>query len=113
MGWIINLISFDINYFMYLQGIIEVIIGLFLIIGLFTRIVAFLSGMITASIILILFFNPASIGHFSQLHIDKDIFPLLLNDVLLRDLGLFAISASLFLLGGGKILSLDEKIKNE
>ena len=100
--WMINMISFNINYFMYFQGVVETVLGIFLIIGLFTRISSFLSGGILLLIIINFVFNPTSINHFTQLHIDKHIFPLLLNEIMLRDLGLLAIAASLFLLGGGK-----------
>jgi len=100
--WMISMISFNINYFMYFQGVVETIVGVFLIIGLFTRISSFISGGILFLIVINFIFNPTTISHFSQLHIDKDIFPLLLNEIMLRDLGLLAIAISLFLLGGGK-----------
>lgn len=108
--WAINFVPFNINYFMYFQGFIEAIIGLLLIVGLFTQIAALTSATILGLIIITFVFNSTSISHFSQLHIDKDIFPLLLNGTMLRDLGLLAIAISLFLLGGGKI-SLDNYIK--
>jgi len=97
-NWFIIFIPFDVNYFIYFQGIIEAVVGLLLILGLFIRLASLISVLIMGSIIIILFFNPSAISHFSDLHIDKDIFPLILNGTLLRDLGLLSIVEAMFYL---------------
>jgi uncharacterized membrane protein YphA (DoxX/SURF4 family) len=87
-----SLIPISINSFMYLQGTIEVLVGIFLIIGLFTRITSYLSSIILIVVII-------SVGF---------------NNISLRDVGLLSISISLIYLNSGK-LSIDNlrgKLKN-
>ena len=87
-----SLIPISINSFMDLQGTIEVLVGIFLIIGLFTRITSYLSSIILIVVII-------SVGF---------------NNISLMDVGLLSISISLIYLNSGK-LSIDNlrgKLKN-
>ena len=86
--YINSILPISMNLFIYLQGIIEAIIGLFIIIGLFTRISSFLAAIILVVIIISLGFN----------------------DVTVRDFGLLSIAIYLIFTGAGS-LSLDNKKK--
>ena len=68
------------NLFLYIQGAIETLIGLFLILGIFVRKSAFLAALILIVIIITVGFN----------------------DISLRDFGLLMIAISLMILGQGK-----------
>ena len=88
--YIENLLPISINLFLYIQGLVEVIIGLALIFGFYTRLFSFL----TASILFVIM---VSLGF---------------NDVTVRDFGLFMMAVSLIISGAGE-LSLDNKIKSK
>lgn len=89
VGWIpIQLKAFipDANQFLIFNGIIEAILGLLLIIGLYTKIAAALSGLFLFFVLL--FFGA--------------------DDITSRDIGLMAMAAAIILLGPGEA-SVDEK----
>ena len=78
--WLQSLIPISMNLFLYIQGAIETLIGLFLILGIFVKKSAFLAALILIVIIITVGFN----------------------DVSLRDFGLLMIAISLMILGQGK-----------
>ena len=78
--------SFNVNSIIISNGILEAIIGFFLLIGLHTRIFAFIAA-------LHLFVISVSLGY---------------NDIAVRDLGLTLMAVSLIFSGGGEF-SLDNK----
>ena len=78
--WLQSLIPISMNLFLYIQGAIETLIGLFLILGIFVRKSAFLAALILIVIIITVGFN----------------------DISLRDFGLLMIAISLMILGKGK-----------
>ena len=78
--WLQSLIPISMNLFLYIQGAIETLIGLFLILGIFVRKSAFLAALILIVIIITVGFN----------------------DISLRDFGLLMIAISLMILGQGK-----------
>ena len=78
--WLQSLIPISMNLFLYIQGAIETLIGLFLILGIFVKKSAFLAALILIVIIITVGFN----------------------DVSLRDFGLLMIAISLMILGKGK-----------
>lgn len=80
----------SVHFILMFNGIFEVIIGLALLIGIYTRIIAFIAA----------------------LHLLSIAFSLGYNDIAIRDLGLTMMAISLIFSGGG-ILSLDNKIKKE
>ena len=83
-----KLILVDIKLFILLLGILELVIGLMLILGLFTRLVASAAAVQLLVIIVSLWFN----------------------EITVRDIGLFSIALSL-IITGSKYLSLDKIIK--
>ena len=82
------LLSTYAKTFIYLNGIFELILGAFLILGLFTRITALVLGINLIGIIL-------GLGY---------------NDVAVRDFGLMLITLAIFL-GGKDKWCLENKIK--
>ena len=76
----------EINTIIIFNGISEIIIGLFLLVGLYTRIFAFIAAMH-------LFIIAVSLGY---------------NDIAVRDFGLALMAISLIFSGAGS-LSLDSK----
>ena|SRR3989344_3651759 len=78
--WLESLLPISVNMFLYIQGAIETLIGLFLILGIFVRKSAFLAALILIVIIITVGFN----------------------DISLRDFGLLMIAISLMILGQGK-----------
>jgi len=82
------ILPFSLNTFITLNGIFEIIIGLLLLIGLYTRIIAFIAA-------LNLSFITIAVGY---------------NEIGVRDFGLTMMAISLIFSGAG-VLSLDNKIK--
>ena len=82
------LLSTYAKTFIYLNGIFELILGAFLILGLFTRITALILGINLIGIIL-------GLGY---------------NDVAVRDFGLMLVTLAIFL-GGKDKWCLENKIK--
>jgi len=82
----IPLLPFDLNLFFILNGIFEVVVGILLLIGFKTRIVAFIAALHLLSITL-------SVGY---------------NDIAIRDFGLMLMAVSLVFSGAGR-LSVDNK----
>lgn len=78
--WLESLLPISVKMFLYIQGVIETLIGLFLIFGIFVRKSAFLAALILIVIIITVGFN----------------------DISLRDFGLLMIAISLMILGQGK-----------
>jgi len=89
-GWvpvfIHNRLPIPINLFLVGQGAVEVILGLFLVLGFLTRFSSLICALILAGII---FFSG-------------------FNEVMVRDFGLLAMAVSLFI-SGPKRISLDRK----
>jgi len=85
-SWISSIIPFNIETFILLNGIFEIIIGALLLIGLKTRIVAFIAALHLLSI-------TVAVGY---------------NDVAVRDFGLTLMAVSLIFSGAG-VFSLDNK----
>jgi len=84
--WLSQLLPVSINTFLLFNGIIEIIIGIFLLVGSYTRVfgvIAFLHLLPIA----------VAVGY---------------NDIAIRDLGLAAMALSLVFSGAGK-LSFDER----
>lgn len=78
--WLAPLILVSIRSFVLFNGSMEIIIGLFLLIGLYTRMFAVLATLHLLSIV-------AAVGY---------------NDIAIRDLGLAAMALSLVFSGAGK-----------
>ncbi len=83
-GWIpqflLELLFFDVNVFLYITGVFEVAAGALIAVGLFTRITA---GICAAFLFLIVL---TSIG----------------GEVLVRDIGLMFLALGIMILGPGK-----------
>ena len=88
--WMARLIPISLISFMYLQGIVEVVVGALLLLGFYTRLAAILA------VINLLGVELALIGTGQA-------------DVMLRDAGLLAASMSLFFTGSD-FISLDGRI---
>jgi len=89
-SWLPSIIPFNIESFIILNGLVEIIIGILLLIGLYTRIIAFFAALHLLSITI-------AVGY---------------NDIGIRDFGLLAMAISLVFSGAG-FLSLDNRNKNE
>ena len=87
--WFNNFIPFSLETFFLLNGIFEIIIGVLLFIGLYTRIIAFIAAFHLLSITI-------AVGY---------------NDIGIRDFGLTLMAVSLIFSGAG-VLSLDNKRMN-
>ena len=87
-SWLSSILPFSLTLFFILNGTFEIITGSLLLIGFFTRIVAFIVALHLLTITL-------SIGY---------------NDVAIRDFGLTMMAVSLVFSGAG-VLSLDNKFK--
>lgn len=107
-SWMGSILPVSLTSFLYIQGIVELMIGVLLIMGLFTRVASLIASLILGGIISTFVFNANVIGHFTKFHIDGDIFFLILTETLFRDLGLLAGAIALILLGGGAF-SLDKR----
>lgn len=83
--WLESLLPISVNIFLYSQGVIETLIGLLLILGIYVRKSAFLAALILITIIFTLGFN----------------------DLALRDFGLLMISICLMMLGEGEVSLLN------
>ncbi len=83
-----KLIFIDMSLFILLLGILELVIGLMLLLGLFTRLVASVAAVQLLVIIISLWFN----------------------EITVRDIGLFSIAVSL-ILNSSNYLALDKLIK--
>lgn len=79
--WMESILPISVNSFLYIQGFIETLIGILLIIGLLVRLSAFVAALILITIILTLGFN----------------------DLALRDFGLLMMALSLTILGSGRL----------
>jgi len=89
-SWLNSIIPFSLETFILLNGIIEIIIGVFLLIGLYTRIIAFIAALHLLSITI-------AVGY---------------NEIGIRDFGLTMMAVSLIFSGAG-VISLDnKKLKN-
>lgn len=75
--WLQSILPISVNNFLYIQGFIEALIGVLLILGILVRISAFIAALILLVIIFTLGFN----------------------DLALRDFGLLTIAISLIILG--------------
>ena len=84
-SWLPSILPFSLELFFILNGIFEIIMGSLLLIGIYTRIIAFIVALHLLSITL-------SIGY---------------NDVAVRDFGLTMMAVSLVFSGAGS-LSIDE-----
>jgi len=89
-SWIYSILPFSLQTFIFLNGIFEIMIGILLLLGVYTRIVAFIATLYLLVISL-------SIGY---------------NDIAIRDLGLTMMAISLIFSGAGTF-SLDNKIKKK
>lgn len=85
-AWLSSVLPFSLNTFIILNGIFEIIIGSLLLIGFYTRIIAFIAA-------LHLFFITIAVGY---------------NEVGVRDFGLTMMAISLIFSGAG-VLSLDNR----
>lgn len=65
--WLPSLLPFSIEIFMYFQGALEAILGLFLIIGFWSRTSAFLCALLLAGITFTLGYNEIAIRDFGLL----------------------------------------------
>ena len=89
-SWISNNLPFSLDFFISLNGIIEIMMGGLLLIGLYTRTVAFIAALHLLSITI-------AVGY---------------NEIGVRDFGLTLMAVSLIFSGAG-VLSLDnKKLKN-
>ena len=79
--WIESILPISINSFLYIQGAIETLIGILLIIGILVRLSSFVAALILITIIFTLGFN----------------------DLALRDFGLLMMALSLIILGSGEL----------
>jgi len=85
-----SIIPFNLGTLILLNGIIEIIMGVLLLIGLYTRIIAFIAALHLLSITI-------AVGY---------------NEIGVRDFGLTMMAISLIFSGAG-VLSLDDKkLKN-
>ena len=89
-AWLSSILPFSLKSFFILNGTFEIIMGTLLLVGIYTRIVAFIVALHLLSITL-------SIGY---------------NDVAVRDFGLTMMAVSLIFSGAG-VLSLDNKLKKD
>ena len=85
-SYISSNLPFSLDFFISLNGIFEIIIGVFLLIGLYTRIIAFIAALHLLSITI-------AVGY---------------NEIGVRDFGLTMMAISLIFSGAG-VLSLDNK----
>ncbi|MBI2667180.1 DoxX family protein [Candidatus Woesearchaeota archaeon] len=85
-----NILPINLILFMYLQGIIESLIGILILIGFYTKIASFFAALILIGII----------------------FFLGISDITIRDFGLLSIAVSLIFAGAGN-LSLDNRRKSK
>ena len=89
-SWISNNLPFSLDFFISLNGIFEIMIGGLLLIGLHTRIIAFIAALHLLSITI-------AVGY---------------NGIGIRDFGLTMMAVSLIFSGAG-VFSLDnKKLKN-
>ena len=88
MQFMHNIPTPSVHFILMFNGIFEVIIGLLLLIGIYTRVIAFIAA----------------------LHLLSIAFSLGYNDIAIRDFGLGLMALSLVFSGAG-ILSLDNKLK--
>ena len=88
--YLMPLLPFSLNAFFIINGIFEIITGFLLLIGFYTRFVAFIVSLHLLSITI-------ALGY---------------NDVAVRDFGLSMAAISLIFSGAGN-LSLDNKLKKE
>lgn len=84
-----SLALFNVNTIILFNGIFQTLFGLFLVLGLFTRVSSLLLGL---HLIIIIF----SLGY---------------NDIAIRDFGILIVTVSIFL-NGVDNLCLDKKVKN-
>lgn len=85
-SWLTQILPSDIGTFIIINGIFEIIAGFLLLIGLHTRVIAFIAALHLLSITI-------AVGY---------------NDIAVRDFGLAMMAVSLIFSGAG-ILSLDNK----
>jgi len=85
--WISSILPLSLKAFIILNGIFEIIIGIFLLIGFYTRFFALITSIHLLLIIM-------AVGY---------------NEIGVRDFGLVAMAISLVFSGSG-VLSLDNKI---
>ena len=86
-SWLTSILPLDIGTFIIMNGIFEIIVGFLLLIGLHTRIIAFIAALHLLSITI-------AVGY---------------NDIAVRDFGLTLMAVSLIFSGAG-IFSLDNKL---
>ena len=84
--WIASIMPLNLETFILLNGIFEIIIGILLLIGLYTRIIAFIAALHLLTI-------TVAVGY---------------NEIGVRDFGLTMMAISLVFSGAG-VLSLDNK----
>ena len=87
-GWFSGLLPTDPISFMYVMGVFEVVVGLAVLLGFFTRIAAGISAAFLFGLI-------ASLG---------------LNEIMIRDVGLMFLALGIAVLGAGSF-SLDAKFR--
>ena len=87
-NFILQLTPLSLNLFIFLLGILEAIIGLFLLLGFLTRITAIIAAILLLGVIF-------TVGY---------------NEITVRDIGLLAMAISL-IITKDNILSLDSLIK--
>ena len=85
-SWLTSILPLDIGTFIIMNGIFEIIVGFLLLIGLHTRIIAFIAALHLLSITI-------AVGY---------------NDIAVRDFGLTLMAVSLIFSGAG-IFSLDNR----
>ena len=90
-AWVSGIAPVPPNMMMYAQGGLEVLIALFLVLGLFTRVIAVIASVLLAGIIL------SSGG---------------IHDITIRDLGLFSAALSLAF-SGASVFSIDRLRKGD
>ncbi|MCH8003710.1 MAG: DoxX family protein [Nanoarchaeota archaeon] len=85
-SWLSYILPFSLDFFITLNGIFEIMIGVLLLIGLYTRIIAFIAALHLLSITI-------AVGY---------------NEIGVRDFGLTLMAVSLIFSGAG-VLSLGNK----
>ena len=86
--WFTSLLPMKAFTFIYLMGVFESIVGLLVLLGLFTRLASVLSALLLLGII-------GSLGY---------------NEIMVRDAGLFFLALGISMLGAGE-WSLDQKMR--